>query len=84
MALDLLSDLAEGLKTSIGNLVKDSKIFYLLCIGMQDPLAGIRKSSFTLLGFLTKACFQHVRIYLGIFIIYIYIYTRVCVCVCIY
>lgn len=32
----------------------------------KDPMPEVRQSSFALLGDLTKACFQHVRPYIGI------------------
>ena len=36
---------------------------FLLCC--QDPMPEVRQSSFALLGDLTKACFQHVKPFIG-------------------
>lgn len=42
---------------------RDSNGGMLGCI--QDPMPEVRQSSFALLGDLTKACFQHVKPYIG-------------------
>ncbi|XP_074640252.1 transportin-1-like [Tubulanus polymorphus] len=67
VALDLLSGLAEGLEHHIESLVANSNILKLLYQCMQDPMPEVRQSSFALLGDLTKACFQHVKPYIGDF-----------------
>lgn len=61
VALDLLSGLAEGLKTHIEGLVSSSNIMQLLFQCIQDNMPEVRQSSFALLGDLTKACFVHVH-----------------------
>jgi len=61
VALDLLSGLAEGLKTHIETLVASSNIMQLLYQCIQDQMPEVRQSSFALLGDLTKACFVHVH-----------------------
>jgi len=61
VALDLLSGLAEGLKTHIESLVSSSNIMQLLFQCIQDGMPEVRQSSFALLGDLTKACFVHVQ-----------------------
>lgn len=65
VALDLLSGLAEGLHVHIEKLVANSHILKLLFQCMQDAMPEVRQSSFALLGDLTKACFQHVRPFIG-------------------
>ncbi|XP_013409528.1 transportin-1 isoform X2 [Lingula anatina] len=65
VALDLLSGLAEGLEHHIEALVANSGILKLLFQCMQDPMPEVRQSSFALLGDLTKACFQHVKPFIG-------------------
>ncbi|CAD5125177.1 DgyrCDS13420 [Dimorphilus gyrociliatus] len=67
VALDLLSGLAEGLHIHIEKLVANSHILKLLFQCMQDPMPEVRQSSFALLGDLTKACFQHVKPFIGNF-----------------
>nr|XP_009858661.1 transportin-1 [Ciona intestinalis] len=67
VALDLLSGLAEGLGAGIEQLVQSSNILALMYECMRDPMAEVRQSSFALLGDLTKACFQHVKQYIGDF-----------------
>ena len=66
VALDLLSGLAEGLGASIEAMVVQSNLLSLLFQCMQDTTSEVRQSSFALLGDLTKACFQHVHPYIGI------------------
>jgi len=61
VALDLLSGLAEGLKTHIEGLVSTSNLIILLYQCIQDSMPEVRQSSFALLGDLTKACFMHVH-----------------------
>lgn len=61
VALDLLSGLAEGLKSHIETLVSSSNIMQLLFQCIQDSMPEVRQSSFALLGDLTKACFVHVQ-----------------------
>lgn len=65
VSLDLLSGLAEGLGRSIEAMVVQSNLLPLLFQCMQDNTSEVRQSSFALLGDLTKACFQHVHIYIG-------------------
>ena len=65
VALDLLSGLAEGLHQHIEALVVQSNVLTLLFQCMQDQTSEVRQSSFALLGDLTKACFQHVRPFVG-------------------
>ena len=65
VALDLLSGLAEGLEHHVESLVANSNILKLLYQCMQDPMPEVRQSSFALLGDLTKACFQHVKPFIG-------------------
>lgn len=60
-ALDLLSGLAEGLKSGITELVASSNIIDLTLQCIVDSLPEVRQSSFALLGDLTKACFSLVR-----------------------
>lgn len=60
-ALDLLSGLAEGLKSDITPLVASSNIMDLTLQCMVDPLPEVRQSSLAVLGDLTKACFEFVR-----------------------
>jgi transportin-1 len=67
VALDLLSGLAEGLENHINSLVANSNILQLLYECMQDPMPEVRQSSFALLGDLTKACFEHVKPFIGNF-----------------
>lgn len=67
VALDLLSGLAEGLGRSIEAMVVQSNLLPLLFQCMQDSTSEVRQSSFALLGDLTKACFQHVHLYIGSF-----------------
>ena len=67
VALDLLSGLAEGLGRSIEAMVVQSNLLSLLFQCMQDTTSEVRQSSFALLGDLTKACFQHVHPYIGMF-----------------
>ncbi|ELU00071.1 hypothetical protein CAPTEDRAFT_126125 [Capitella teleta] len=67
VALDLLSGLAEGLGHHIETLVADSNLIKFLYQCMQDPMPEVRQSSFALLGDLTKACFQHVKPFIGDF-----------------
>lgn len=62
VALDLLSGLSEGLGSHIEPLVAQSNILTLLFQCMQDTMPEVRQSSFALLGDLTKACFNHVRL----------------------
>ena len=40
---------------------------FLMFALLQDPMSEVRQSSFALLGDLTKACFQHVKPYIGEF-----------------
>jgi len=61
VALDLLSGLAEGLKTHIADLVASSNLIILLYQCIQDAMPEVRQSSFALLGDLTKACFVHIH-----------------------
>lgn len=68
VALDLLSGLAEGLSGHIEGLVANSNIMALLHICMTDTMPEVRQSSFALLGDLTKACFQHVKPHIGIYL----------------
>ncbi|KAG1702063.1 Transportin-1 [Nymphon striatum] len=68
VALDLLSGLAEGLNGHIEMLVVNSNVLHLLFQCMQDPMPEVRQSSFALLGDLTKACFQHVSMFVGDFV----------------
>jgi transportin-1 len=65
VALDLLSGLAEGLGRNIEAMVAQSNLLPLLFQCMQDNTSEVRQSSFALLGDLTKACFQHVHVYIG-------------------
>lgn len=60
-ALDLLSGLAEGLKSDITELVATSNIIDLTLQCVNDTLPEARQSSFALLGDLTKACFGLIR-----------------------
>ena len=57
--------MAEGLGSGIESLVFRSNILSLLFQCMQDPVPEVRQSSFALLGDLTKACFQHVKPFVG-------------------
>ena len=65
VALDLLSGLAEGLGTNIAPLIAKSEILPLLYHCMRDAVSEVRQSSFALLGDLTKACFPHIKPFLG-------------------
>lgn len=60
-ALDLLSGLAEGLKSDISNLVETSHVMVLIARCLMDSSPEVRQSSLALLGDLTKACFRHVQ-----------------------
>ncbi|NXG12433.1 TNPO1 protein, partial [Sakesphorus luctuosus] len=71
VALDLLSGLAEGLGGNIEQLVARSNILTLMYQCMQDKMPEVRQSSFALLGDLTKACFQHVKPCIGMFLFHI-------------
>eukprot|EP00116_Pleurobrachia_bachei_P000976 sb/3461238/ len=62
---DLLSGMAEGMEGHIEVLVKNSHVLPLLFQCMKDDMCEVRQSSFALLGDLTKACFPHVRQYVG-------------------
>ncbi|ESO02172.1 hypothetical protein HELRODRAFT_65501 [Helobdella robusta] len=65
VALDLLSGLAEGLEQHIEGLASSSSLLKLLYQCMQDSLPEVRQSSFALLGDLTKACYSHVKPFIG-------------------
>jgi transportin-1 len=67
VALDLLSGLTEGLGHHIEELASSSNLLALLYQSTQDAMPEVRQSSFALLGDLTKACFQHVKPYVGEF-----------------
>ncbi len=67
VALDLLSGLAEGLGNTISPLIANSNLLALLFECMKDNVAEVRQSSFALLGDLTKACFENIKVNLNDF-----------------
>lgn len=67
VALDLLSGLAEGLGGNLDQLVAQSNIVGLLYQCSQDAMPEVRQSSFAFLGDLAKACYQHIKPHIPLF-----------------
>ncbi|GLC37773.1 hypothetical protein PLESTB_001475300 [Pleodorina starrii] len=59
LALDVISGLAQGLRTSIESLVAASPLVQMLMVCCSDPSPDIRQSAFALIGDLASACVAH-------------------------
>ncbi|KAI6183830.1 Transportin-1 [Aphelenchoides bicaudatus] len=67
VALDLISELVEGIRSDMLPIIKRSNLIQLTYICSQDSSKEVRQSSFALLGDLVKTCYEYVSADIGIF-----------------
>lgn len=66
VALDMLSGVVGGLRTSVESLVQSNQppLLQLVCACVQDATHEVRQSAFAFLGDLAASCFPYVEPYL--------------------
>jgi transportin-1 len=67
VALDLISELIEGVRSDMLPIIKRSNLIQLTYICAQDSSKEVRQSSFALLGDLVKTCYEYIAPDIGSF-----------------